>query len=186
MAALTLDPSYGYVVLAATSTFVVRNQPLFCLFREPVAFRINTPTAPSPSPRLRTSSNHEPIQMNMIHMVNTGSYRKIAKVPYPAAYAPPSRTDEDANRFNCAQRSHAHYIENQVPLLGSLMLAGLRYPLVSAGLGVGWTVSRYVYMVGYCQGGDGKGRYKGMTSWLFQLGLLGLSGYTGLAMVMEW
>jgi len=30
-------------------------------------------------------------------------------------------------------------------------------------MGVGWTVSRYIYMVGYCEGGvGGKGRYKGI------------------------
>ncbi|KAI9055664.1 hypothetical protein LZ554_000607 [Drepanopeziza brunnea f. sp. 'monogermtubi'] len=146
MASLTLDPNYGYVLLAATSTFV----------------------------------------MNIAHMANTGKYRKAAKIAYPAAYAPESRTDEAANRFNCAQRSHAHFTENQVPLLGSLVLAGLRFPLTAAAMGFGWSVMRYVFMVGYSQGGDGKGRYKGAASWLFQFGLLGLTGYSGVAMVMGW
>ncbi|PVH82553.1 hypothetical protein DL98DRAFT_586540 [Cadophora sp. DSE1049] len=104
----TLDPTYGYVLLAAASTFV----------------------------------------MNAIHTVNTGKYRKAAKIPYPAAYAPDSRTDEAAVRFNCAQRAHAHFIENQVTALGSLMLAGLRFPLTAAVFGLGWSVSRYFYMTG--------------------------------------
>ncbi|KAK0122012.1 hypothetical protein ONS95_010276 [Cadophora gregata] len=146
MATITLDPNYGYVLLAAASTFV----------------------------------------MNAIHTVNTGNYRKAAKVPYPAAYAPDTRTDDAAVKFNCAQRAHAHFIENQVTALGSLILAGLRFPLTAAVFGLGWSVSRYFYMTGYCKGGTGKGRYNGITFWLFQLGLLGLTGYNGLAMILGW
>lgn len=86
--------------------------------------------------------------MNTIHTMNTGKYRKLAKVQYPAAYAPSSRTDDEAHKFNCAQRSHAHFIENQVSMLGSLLLAGLRFPLTAAVMGMGWSVARYLYMVG--------------------------------------
>jgi glutathione S-transferase len=103
-----LDPNYGYVLLAAASTFI----------------------------------------LNALHGINTGKYRKAAKIAYPAAYAPSSRTDEDANKFNCAQRAHANFIENQPTMLGALLLAGLKFPITSAILGVGWTASRYLYMVG--------------------------------------
>ncbi|KAH6668807.1 hypothetical protein B0J14DRAFT_150928 [Halenospora varia] len=147
MASFTVDPNYGYVLIAATSTFL----------------------------------------MNFVHISNTGKYRKTAKVPYPLTYAPADRTDEAAHKFNCAQRSHANFIENQVSALGALLIAGLRYPVTAAAMGAGWTVMRYVYMVGYSQGGEqGKGRYKGIAFWLFQLGLLGMSGYTGAALVMGW
>jgi hypothetical protein len=37
--------------------------------------------------------------LNTIHGFNTGAYRKAAKVDYPAAYAPDSRTDAEAHRF---------------------------------------------------------------------------------------
>ncbi|KAG4440110.1 hypothetical protein IFR05_004407 [Cadophora sp. M221] len=146
MATITIDPNYGYVLLAATSTFL----------------------------------------MNTLHMINTGKFRRVAKVAYPAAYAPDSRTDEDAIRFNCAQRSHANFTENQVSFLASLMLSGLRFPLTAAVMGLGWSVSRYVYMAGYSKGGDGKGRYNGSTFYIFQLGLFGLTAYSGVAMVMGW
>jgi len=145
MAAITIDPSYGYVLLAATSTFI----------------------------------------LNALHMQNTGHYRKLAKVAYPAAYAPLSRTDAEAHRFNCAQRAHANYIENQVSTLGSLFVAGLMYPRVAAGMGFGWSVCRWLYMKGYSEGAEGgKGRYRGIAYMAFQVGLLGLSGWTGFAMVM--
>jgi glutathione S-transferase len=72
-------------------------------------------------------------------------------------------------------------------MLGALLLAGLQFPITSALMGVGWTVARYVYMVGYSAGGaGGKGRYKGISFWLFQIGLIGLASYSGVAMILGW
>lgn len=146
MANIMLDPNYGYVLLAATSTFILATW----------------------------------------HGINTGVYRKAAKVDYPAAYAPSSRTDEAANKFNCAQRAHANFGENHPSMLGALLLAGLKFPITSAIMGAGWTVARYAYMRGYSKGGNGKGRYQGSAFWLFQFGLMGLAGWSGLGMVMGW
>ncbi|KAF4633477.1 hypothetical protein G7Y89_g4639 [Cudoniella acicularis] len=93
--AITIDPTYGYVILAATSTFI----------------------------------------MNFLHIANTGKYRKLAAVKYPLAYAPESRTDDAAHKFNCAQRSHANFVENQVSALGALLIAGVKFPVTAAVLG---------------------------------------------------
>ncbi|TVY30799.1 Microsomal glutathione S-transferase [Lachnellula hyalina] len=114
MATMAIAPDYGYVLLAATSTFIV----------------------------------------NILHMLNTGAYRKAAKISYPAAYAPSSRTDADAHRFNCAQRAHANYIENQVSTLGALFIAGLSYPRVAAGMGLGWSACGLDWHGGVDWGGD--------------------------------
>ncbi|PMD40759.1 membrane-associated proteins in eicosanoid and glutathione metabolism [Hyaloscypha variabilis F] len=144
MTTITIDPAYGWVILAAASTFF----------------------------------------LNSYHSINTGNYRKIAKCPYPAAYAPAERTDEDAHRFNCAQRAHANFIENQPSAVAALLLAGLQFPISSALMGAGWTVSRYMYMVGYSQGGEGgKG---GIYFWVFQAGLAALATYNGVAMILGW
>lgn len=124
--------------------------------------------------------------MNIAHMANTGKFRKAAKIDYPAAYAPESRADEAANRFNCAQRSHAHFTENHASVLAPLLIAGTKYPLTAAVMGLGWSVSRYAYMVGYCKGGNGKGRYNGSTQYIFSLGLMGLTAWIGVGMVMGW
>ncbi|PQE21653.1 glutathione S-transferase protein [Rutstroemia sp. NJR-2017a WRK4] len=146
MATITLDPNYGYVILAATSTFF----------------------------------------LSTVHGFNTGAYRKAAKVDYPAAYAPSSRTDAEAHRFNCAQRSHSNYTENHVSAVLPLLIAGTKFPLTAAAMGGAWTVSRYMYMRGYSQGGEGgKGRYKGIYFWLFQLGLMGMAGWVGVDMVLQ-
>jgi glutathione S-transferase len=67
-----------------------------------------------------------------------------------------------------------------------MLIAGLRYPLPAALMGVGWTLSRALYMVGYVRpawGEGGKGRYKGGLFWFFQAGLIGLAVVTGFQMV---
>lgn len=70
-------------------------------------------------------------------------------------------------------------------MVGALLLAGLRFPLASAVLGLSWTVSRYLYMVGYSQGGEGgKGRYKGIFFWAFQAVLTLMAMYNGAAMIL--
>ncbi|KAB8291688.1 hypothetical protein EYC80_006488 [Monilinia laxa] len=99
MVTITLDPDYGYVILAATSTFV----------------------------------------LNVIHGINTGTYRKAAKVDYPAAYAPASRTDPEAHRFNCAQRAHANFTENHSIAVSALLISGLQFPKTAALLGGAWS-----------------------------------------------
>lgn len=127
--------------------------------------------------------------LGLAHTLNTGAYRKAAKVPYPAAYAPESRTDPEAHRFNCAQRAHANYVENQTQTVLPLLIAGLRFPITAAVMGAVWTLSRYMYLNGYSKGGDGgKGRYKrgGAFFWLPQVAVIGMAGYTGLAMVLGW
>ncbi|KFY14333.1 hypothetical protein V491_06082, partial [Pseudogymnoascus sp. VKM F-3775] len=137
----TLSPDYGYVILAAASTFI----------------------------------------LNIVHSANTGVHRKKAAIAYPAAYASDeqAKNSDDAYRFNCAQRAHANYSENHPSVLASLLIAGINFPRVAAGLGAIWVVGRYLYMAGYSNlslGRGGKGRYRGMIMWIGQLGLLGLTG----------
>jgi glutathione S-transferase len=124
--------------------------------------------------------------VNYAHSINTSRHRKLAKVPYPVCYAPDSRTDHEAYKFNCAQRSHANFIENQPSMLASLLLAGLRFPITAAIMGAGWSLGRYLYMTGYTRGDQGgKGRYQGIFYQLFQMGLMLLAGYNGVMMVLE-
>ncbi|ELR08937.1 hypothetical protein GMDG_03604 [Pseudogymnoascus destructans 20631-21] len=147
----TLSQDYGYVILAATSTFI----------------------------------------LNTVHGFNTGKFRKAAAIPYPAPYATNevAKDNDDAYRFNCAQRAHANYTENHTSVLATLLIAGIEFPRVAAGLGATWVVGRYLYMAGYSNlayGRGGKGRYRGMVAYIGQLGLLGLTIYSGLGMIMGW
>jgi glutathione S-transferase len=112
--------------------------------------------------------------------------RKAAKVAYPAAYAPPERTDAEAFKFNCAQRAHANFAENHPTALAALLIAGLRFPLVAAGMGFGWSLGRYLYMTGYTRGDQGgKGRYQGVFYHIFSTGLILMAAYNGTMMILK-
>ncbi|KAJ9142734.1 hypothetical protein NKR23_g7024 [Pleurostoma richardsiae] len=122
MPSIEIPSEYGYVLLAATSTFFV----------------------------------------NTYHMILTSQARKKSGILYPAAYASNEVAEKDpkAYAFNCAQRAHANYTENLTPFLGSLLISGLRYPLLAAGIGGAWALSRVIYAYGYVKSGP-KGRTRG-------------------------
>lgn len=79
----------------------------------------------------------------------------------------------------------SNYLENETSFIASLLVAGLRFPIASTVLGAGWIVSRILYAVGYTRADKeaGKGRLIGLPFWLFQLGLYGLVGYSGVKML---
>ncbi|MCJ1287006.1 hypothetical protein MMC26_006353 [Xylographa opegraphella] len=116
-----------------------------------------------------------------------GSYRKAARVPYPNAYA--TATEAAASKekylFNCAQRSHAQFLEQLPPFLVTLLVSGLKYPVLSAGMGAFWVVCRVFYAIGYTrpQMEGGKGRYWGAGYYIPTFALLVMSGMTGWSMV---
>ena len=75
-------------------------------------------------------------------------------------------------------------------------MSGLKFPVASSVLGSVWLVSRMFYMKGYSSDENmgldklsGKGRYAkglGMPHLIAELGLVLLSGYTGLGLIMGW
>lgn len=67
-----------------------------------------------------------------------------------------------------------------------MLLAGVEYPITATVMGVGWSVSRVAYAVGYTRADkeNGKGRLAGLTFWLFQLGAFGLTAWEGVKMVL--
>jgi len=119
------------------------------------------------------------------HGFRVGPYRKRAGVPYPQPYAASDFKTQEAYLFNCAQRAHANLLENYSSFLPALMIAGLKYPLASAGLGAGWIVSRIMYAVGYTSKNstDGKGRLAGAGFWLCQFALYVMAGKVGWDML---
>lgn len=64
--------------------------------------------------------------------LRVGTFRKIAKVPYPNCYATDAEAKADKAKylFNCAQRAHANFIEHQPTFLVSLLIGGLSYPVL--------------------------------------------------------
>ena len=67
------------------------------------------------------------------------------------------------------------------------MVGGLRYPVLSAGLGAAWCVARVGYTWGYCRAdkekGSGRVRFVAVASFI-EIVMTGLSGFVGYKMVM--
>ncbi|KAK2072535.1 hypothetical protein P8C59_006883 [Phyllachora maydis] len=125
--------------------------------------------------------------VNFYHSLLTATARKGAGVQYPNAYASDELAAKDpkAFKFNCAQRAHGQFLEQLTPTVAVLLISGLRFPLASAGMGLGWTLSRILYARGYINNGP-KGRELGaITSYLMSIGLALTSVYTGAMLVLE-
>ncbi|KAF4968562.1 hypothetical protein FZEAL_10370 [Fusarium zealandicum] len=143
---LQVPDQYGYVLVAAASTFFI----------------------------------------NTLHGVLTSKARKTSGIKYPVAYASNDVAEKDSKAFlfNCAQRSHANFTENQPSFLGALLISGLHFPVASAALGAGWVLSRISYAIGYSSGGP-QGRMVGsIGSFLFDTPLKFMAAYTSVMYAM--
>ncbi|RFU80877.1 mapeg family [Trichoderma arundinaceum] len=100
------------------------------------------------------------IFVNSLHMLRTSKFRKASKITYPNAYATHEQAEKDpaAYKFNCAQRAHANYVENQTSALVALLIAGLNFPVASAICGATWAFGRTLYLYGYTSSAGPKGR----------------------------
>lgn len=120
--------------------------------------------------------------VNVWHGMLVTKYRKAAKVPYPNAYAPESEAAKSMEKyqFNCAQRSHANFIENYTNFLVAMAIAGLGNAKAAAAFGAVFLLGRIVYAQGYVrpQRDGGKGRLTGAFQYIGVLGNLGLASWT--------
>ena len=82
------------------------------------------------------------------------------------------------------QRSHQNTLEYLPNVLALQALMGLQFPVTAAGLGVGWTVARILYSLGYSTGDPGKRSPGSLLAGLVYLGLIGGTMYAGYSMVM--
>ncbi|KAI4785471.1 membrane-associated proteins in eicosanoid and glutathione metabolism, partial [Aureobasidium sp. EXF-8845] len=126
--------------------------------------------------------------LSIWHGARCGSFRKAAGLGYPTPYADSAQlaaaSPENKHKlylFNCAQRAHGNYLENHYMALTTLLIGGLRYPLLSSAFGLVWSLGRVVYALGYTSKtkDNGKGRLAGAFFWLAQLGLFVNAGLTG-------
>ncbi|KAK5174594.1 uncharacterized protein LTR77_001675 [Saxophila tyrrhenica] len=131
--------------------------------------------------------------LSMWHAMRVGPFRKAAGIRYPQAYAENSdmanATGEKKHAmylFNTAQRAHGNYMEHHAATVIAMLVAGVQYPIASSVMGVGWVLSRVVYAVGYTRKDktDGSGRLIGSGFWLFELGLYGLTAWSGVKLLL--
>ncbi|OTA03024.1 microsomal glutathione S transferase [Trichoderma parareesei] len=124
--------------------------------------------------------------VNTFHMFRTSKLRKASNIPYPNAYATHEQAKKDVNayRFNCAQRAHANFIENQPSALGALLISGLHFPVAAAVLGATWSVGRTLYLYGYTSSAGPKGRTFGAyIAGVADLSLKLMAAYTSYLLV---
>lgn len=161
--------------------------------------KIALASPPFPFPSSRSSTDHSTpsyvLAISLVatpflafaHGTVTGAKRKAAKIRYPNAYASDQemKSNPAAHQFNRAQRAHAQFMENAPQTIVSMLVSGLVYPNATIVLGLGWYISRVLYLYGYVAGKEqnGQGRYLGSGFWLAQLGLIGLVGMTAWKMV---
>ncbi|XP_077230748.1 uncharacterized protein LOC143863853 [Tasmannia lanceolata] len=109
--------------------------------------------------------------LNFWMAFQVGKARKKYNVFYPTLYALESE-NKDAKLFNCIQRGHQNSLEMMPFFSGLLLLGGIQHPLISAGFGVFYLVSRYFYFKEYSTGIPAN-RLKIVR--FYTLGLLGLT-----------
>ncbi|KAI7724651.1 hypothetical protein M8C21_006385 [Ambrosia artemisiifolia] len=114
--------------------------------------------------------------LNFYMSIQVGKARKKYNVMYPALYATEADT-KDYKLFNCIQRGHQNSLETLPIFFVMMVVGGLKHPLISSGLGLVYTVSRYFYFTGYSSG-DPKGRLP--IGGFNNLALLGLQYKLGL------
>jgi hypothetical protein len=89
-------------------------------------------------------------------------------------YATPG-VHEKADEFNRVQRGHQNMFETLPSVMAMTLVAGLKYPIVSAGLMLTYCLGNWFYLVGYANMAyDVKmARYKNPLAVLKPLGMLG-------------
>ncbi|CAG7848496.1 SubName: Full=Uncharacterized protein {ECO:0000313/EMBL:CCA66602.1} [Serendipita indica DSM 11827] len=88
------------------------------------------------------------------HGFVTSYFRRRANIRHPQCYADPKQMSDDINalKFTCAQRAHQNMLETLPIILFGLAWSGLYYPVTTSALGVGWIISRVIYLKGYTSG----------------------------------
>ncbi|KAG0471414.1 hypothetical protein HPP92_015960 [Vanilla planifolia] len=111
------------------------------------------------------------IFLNVWMAIQVGKARKKYKVPYPALYAVESE-NKDAKIFNCIQRGHQNSIEFMPVFFVTLLLGGIRHPILASGLGTIYVVARFFYFKGYASGVPENRLKIGRLNFLALLGLV--------------
>ena len=108
--------------------------------------------------------------------------------PHAYATAEQMSSDKAAYLFQCAQRSHVTYLEHQPLVLTTLLISGLKFPLLASGSALIWCAGRIIYARGYVDPAkeQGKGRLRGTFGYLGELSLLALSALTAGMVVMGY
>ncbi|THH07962.1 hypothetical protein EW145_g3031 [Phellinidium pouzarii] len=114
------------------------------------------------------------ILLNFWQSIRVNTARKQAGIAYPQLYAEKAevQASKSALIFNCTQRAHQNTLETTPHNILAILVTGLTYPCVAAGLGAVWVFGRVLYTIGYSTGEPSKRNSRG--GFLSSLGSLGL------------
>ncbi|KAL1959177.1 hypothetical protein VTO42DRAFT_2682 [Malbranchea cinnamomea] len=126
--------------------------------------------------------------LGFVHGNIVNKTRRAANIPYPHTYATQEqcKADPNAEKFNCAQRAHANFLENMSQTVVSILVAGVKYPTAATLLGISWVAFRALFLYGYVYSKKprGAGRLVGAPFWLVQGALWAISVFgVGLPMM---
>ncbi|KAJ8656607.1 hypothetical protein O0I10_007684 [Lichtheimia ornata] len=112
--------------------------------------------------------------------LRVGKARKVAGVPYPYVYAEKNEAENEFDKhvFNCIQRVHQNTLEMYPSFAVLLLLGGITHPLINAGAGFYYLVTREVYARGYSTGEPSKRGLGVRTAALGELIMLGTTVHT--------
>ncbi|XP_074568736.1 uncharacterized protein LOC141825251 [Curcuma longa] len=110
--------------------------------------------------------------------------RERYNVDFPTMYALESE-NKDAKLFNCIQRGHQNSLEMMPAFVVTLLLSGLYCPVGAAALGAVYTVGRYYYFKGYATGVPDNRLTVGRFGFMALLGLMILTTWVGVRLVLS-
>ncbi|KAL6637054.1 hypothetical protein ACP70R_024626 [Stipagrostis hirtigluma subsp. patula] len=123
--------------------------------------------------------------LNFWMSFQVGMARRKYKVFYPTMYAIESQ-NKDAKLFNCVQRGHQNSLEMMPLFLVMLLIAGLQYPILAAGLGALYTVARFFYFTGYASGvADNRLKIGGWLNFVAVFALMNCASKFGFDLLMR-
>ena len=125
--------------------------------------------------------------MSYAHYLVCSWARHGSGIRYPHSYATEEqcKANPAAFRFNCAQRAQTNFNEHAPYATLMMFGAGLSFPLVTVGLGLGWAVFRGIYLYGYVwKGPAGRNKVGGFLHGIVQGVLFALSAWSVLTKLL--
>ncbi|XP_072972994.1 uncharacterized protein [Typha angustifolia] len=122
--------------------------------------------------------------LNFWMAFQVGKARRKYKVFYPTMYATESE-NKDAKIFNCVQRGHQNSLEMMPAFFVMLLVGGLQWPTIAAGLGGLYNVGRFFYFKGYSTGSPDNRLKLGGLSFLALFGLIFCTASFGVNLLLR-
>ncbi|KZT08544.1 membrane-associated proteins in eicosanoid and glutathione metabolism [Laetiporus sulphureus 93-53] len=119
--------------------------------------------------------------LTFFQTVKVGRARKRAGIAYPQLYAEKAEAaaSKEAAIFNCTQRAHQNTLEYLPIILSGTLVMSLKYPVAAACMCGVWSLSRFIYTIGYSTGDPTRRNFLGGA-------MIGTFNWLGLVFGSTW